>query len=202
MIYFVTVAFWGKRKGWDRGRQSGKLYDLKGIDVYRWALHHFRGLEEKASPFIDDEKGLLVQMASPESSPRPLLTSLSIFFFSLLEITAPLCNCLWKWPKRLWLKGKVWRRKWQPTPVFLPGESHGQRSLVGYCSWRHKESDTTEWLSATCMLCRENGHKAGSWMFPGWKGKGVRNEAENYNIIVLESLETAQVLGVLKLPWM
>ena len=28
-----------------------------------------------------------------------------------------------------------WRRKWQPTPVFLPGKSHGQRSLVGYCSW-------------------------------------------------------------------
>ena len=37
-----------------------------------------------------------------------------------------------------------WRRKWQPTPVFLPGKSHGQRSLVGYSSWGHKESDTTE----------------------------------------------------------
>ena len=36
------------------------------------------------------------------------------------------------------------RRKWQPTPVFLPGESHGQRSLVGYSPWGHKESDTTE----------------------------------------------------------
>ena len=37
-----------------------------------------------------------------------------------------------------------WRRAWQPTPVFLPGESHGQRSLAGYSSWGHKESDTTE----------------------------------------------------------
>ena len=37
--------------------------------------------------------------------------------------------------------GKIpWRRKWQPTPIFLPGESHGQSSLVGY----HKESDVTE----------------------------------------------------------
>ena len=36
------------------------------------------------------------------------------------------------------------RRKWQPTPVFLPGESYGQRGLVGYSSWGHKESDTTE----------------------------------------------------------
>ena len=34
--------------------------------------------------------------------------------------------------------------EWQPTPVFLPGESHGQRSLVGYSPKGHKESDTTE----------------------------------------------------------
>ena len=37
-----------------------------------------------------------------------------------------------------------WRRKWQPTPVFLPGESHGQRSLVGCRLWGRTESDTTE----------------------------------------------------------
>ena len=37
-------------------------------------------------------------------------------------------------------------RKWQPTPVFLPGDSHGWRSLVGYSLWVCKESDTTEWL--------------------------------------------------------
>ena len=35
----------------------------------------------------------------------------------------------------------------KPTPVFLPGESHGQRSLVGYSSWGHEESDTTERLT-------------------------------------------------------
>ena len=39
-----------------------------------------------------------------------------------------------------------WRRKWQPTPVFLPGKSHGQRSLAGYSPWGRKESETTEWL--------------------------------------------------------
>ena len=39
-----------------------------------------------------------------------------------------------------------WRRAWQPTPVFLPGEFHGQRSLVGYSPWGRKESDTTERL--------------------------------------------------------
>ena len=37
-----------------------------------------------------------------------------------------------------------WRRKWQPTPVFLPGESHGQKSLVGYTVQKVAESDTTE----------------------------------------------------------
>ena len=43
----------------------------------------------------------------------------------------------------------LWRRKWQLAPVFLPGESHGQRSLVGYRPWGHKESDRTERLSFT-----------------------------------------------------
>ena len=37
-----------------------------------------------------------------------------------------------------------WRRKWQPTPVFLPGESQGQESLVGCYLWGRTESDTTE----------------------------------------------------------
>ena len=36
------------------------------------------------------------------------------------------------------------RKAWQPTPVFLPGESHGQRTLVGYSPWGHKESDMTD----------------------------------------------------------
>ena len=43
------------------------------------------------------------------------------------------------------LVGKIpWRRVWQPTPVFLPGESRGQRSLVGYSPWSLIELDTTE----------------------------------------------------------
>ena len=42
-----------------------------------------------------------------------------------------------------------WRRKWQPTPIFLPGESHGQKSLVGYGLWGCKESDISEHMH-TC----------------------------------------------------
>ena len=49
--------------------------------------------------------------------------------------------------------GKIpWRRKWQPTPVFLPEKSHGWRSLVGYSPWGHKESDTTERLHLLSLL--------------------------------------------------
>ena len=57
----------------------------------------------------------------------------------------PACQC-----KRLkrhgfdsWVGKISWRRAWQPTPVFLLGESHGQRSLAGYSPWGHKESDTS-----------------------------------------------------------
>ena len=45
-----------------------------------------------------------------------------------------------------WLRKIPWRRKWQPTPVILPGKSHGQRSLVDYSPWDRKELDTTEQL--------------------------------------------------------
>ena len=48
--------------------------------------------------------------------------------------------------------GKIpWRREWQPTLVFLPGEFHGQRSLMGYSPWSHKELNTTEQLTHTHM---------------------------------------------------
>ena len=46
-----------------------------------------------------------------------------------------------------WVGKMPWRRKWQPTLVFLPGKFHAQRSLVGYSPWGHKESDMTEQLT-------------------------------------------------------
>ena len=46
-----------------------------------------------------------------------------------------------------WVRKIPWRRKWQPTPVFLPGKSHGRKSLAGYSPGCHKESDTTEQLA-------------------------------------------------------
>ena len=49
-----------------------------------------------------------------------------------------------------WVRKICWRKAWQPTPVFLPGEAHGQRNLAGYRVWQ--ESDVTEWLS-TAQYC-------------------------------------------------
>ena len=70
-----------------------------------------------------------------------------------------------------------WRRKWQPTPVFLPGESHGRRSLVGCRPWGLEESNTTErfhfHFSLSCIgegngnplqcSCLENPRHRGAW---------------------------------------
>ena len=69
------------------------------------------------------------------------------------------------------------RRKWHPTPLLLPGKSHGWRSLVGCSPWGLEESDTTEWLhfhfSLSCIgegngnplqcSCLENPRDGGAW---------------------------------------
>ena len=69
----------------------------------------------------------------------------------------PTCQC--RRYRRLGFHPRVgripWRRAWQPTPVFLPGESHGQRSLAGCSPWGHEESDTTE--------ATERTHSADPW---------------------------------------
>ena len=54
---------------------------------------------------------------------------------------------------------KYWRRQWPPTPVLLPGKSHGWRSLVGCSPWGREESDTTERLPFHfSLLCNEEGN--------------------------------------------
>ena len=52
----------------------------------------------------------------------------------------------------LWVGKIPWRRKWQPAPVFLPGEFQGQRILVGCSPWGHKESDRTEQLRLSTTI--------------------------------------------------
>ena len=65
----------------------------------------------------------------------------------------------------LWLL--VWRREWQSTLVFLPGESHGQRSLAGHSPWGRQESDMTEWLTLLLLwllVIKKTNHLCWSWL--------------------------------------
>ena len=80
-------------------------------------------------------------------------------------------------PVFLGVYGGFRRKQWQPTPVLLPGKSHGRRSLVGCSPWGRKESNTTEWLlllfSLSCIgegngnplqcSCLENPRDRGAW---------------------------------------
>ena len=68
--------------------------------------------------------------------PPPVSSSSPAFITFLAQALGP--GSVFHGQPREWL--------WQPTPVFLPGKSHGWRSLVGYSPWGCKESDTTEWL--------------------------------------------------------
>ena len=90
----------------------------------------------------------------------------------------------------IWVRKIPWRRKWQPTPVFLPEESHGQRRLAGYSPWGLKESDTTERL--TQALMNKGLHiKAALYMClsVAW---GIFSLLHCYNICFQNSLESWQ----------
>ena len=66
----------------------------------------------------------------------------------------------------LWVGKIPWRRKWQPTPVFLPGKFHGQRSQVGYSLWDDKDLDTRECAQTPVTQPRTNWrrHSLGTWV--------------------------------------
>ena len=66
---------------------------------------------------------------------------------------------MWETQVHPWVKKIPWRRGWQPTPIFLPGEFHGQRSLVGYSAWGCKESDMTERLTHTLVSITQGCHR-------------------------------------------
>ena len=71
----------------------------------------------------------------------------------------------------------AWSRKWQPTPVFLPGKFHGQRRLAGYSPGGCKELDTTEWSSRHACT-------TGAWCYKTTRGKGsikVQDKPMDFN---------------------
>ena len=84
------------------------------------------------------------------------------------------------------------RREWQPSPVFLPGEFHGQRSLAGYSPWGHKDVDTTEQLT-TSVICHINKLKNQNHMIILMEAEKPSEKIQHPFIIKILHLE---VLGV------
>ena len=89
------------------------------------------------------------QLGLGEPGVTQVLFSSSVLLLVLGRLLTPILIYQWELgfsSIEYWKSIKFWRRKRQPTPVFLPGESHGQRSLTDYSPWGHKESDTTKLL--------------------------------------------------------
>ena len=114
----------------------------------------------------------------------------------------PACQCRRHKRRRfnLWVGKIPWRRAWQPTPVFLPGESHGQRSLVGHSPWSYRIRHNWSDLAHTCQsFCAQNRPSCWVSFLPGgWvrinqverPGRGTQ-EMHITKLLVLES-ETAE----------
>ena len=81
-----------------------------------------------------------------------------------------------------WVNKIPWRRAWQPIPVSLPGESHGQRSLIGYSPQSHKESDTTE--ATEQAYRRAVVHKVVQWLCGGNKVRDLRCSFQPHELLV------------------
>ena len=93
-----------------------------------------------------------------------------------------------------WVRKIPWRKVRLPTPVFLSGEFHGQRSLVGYNPWGHKESDTIEWLtlwaSQVALVVKNQPANAGDiWDIGSTPGSGRSSGGECGNPLQYSCLE-------------
>ena len=98
--------------------------------------------------------GQSATVASLECNLEHITQSLCVHFFIFKMGTPSVCIGLfhthWAISLAVTLLGKIpWRRKWQPTPVFLPGRFHGQRGLAGYSPWGRTQLDTVE-RAGTC----------------------------------------------------
>ena len=145
-------------KSWLIGKDSNAGRDWgqekKGTtedEMARWH-HQLDGRGSEWTPGVGDGQGGLAccdLWGHKESNTTERLNwtelKLYIWAFPVAEMVKNLPemqeNLVWS------LSGKIcWRREWQPTPVFLPGDFHGQRSLVDYNPRGHKVLDMTEWL--------------------------------------------------------
>ena len=130
------------------GQEMGGRLQREGIYAYLWLTHV--EVWQKTTKFY---KAIILQLKNKlikrnttgiEDIPRWLRWWIS------LQCRRPRFNP--------WVRKNPWRREGQPTPVFLPAEFHGQRSLVSYSPWSCKELDMTEWLACARMHARTHTH--------------------------------------------
>ena len=103
-----------------------------------------------------------------------------------------------------------WRRKWQPTPVLLPGKFHELRSLVGYSPWGRKESDTTEQLhfhfyqvTAEFILAIKFMIMCNSWQaLCIWEVSLVQNLLINWDLFLYHTISDLNVSGLHEALWL
>ena len=115
---------------------------MKNADIFHllWSFGSTKSLKILLCVSLEAERG-----PYPKAALLFVGCFLRTFFKSL--VAQRLKPAMWEtWVRSLGQEDPR-RRKWQPTPVFLPGESHGWRSLVDYSPWGCKESDTTERLN-------------------------------------------------------
>ena len=166
--------------------EPGRLQSLGLLRVgHDWAtslsLFHFHALEKEMATHSSvlawripgaGEPGGLMSMGSHRVGHNWSDLAAATLFWGFPSSTSgkeSTCQCRRR--KRLrfnpWVRKIPWRTAWQPTPVFLPGESCGQRSLVGHSPWGRKESDMTEATEHTCPQPNK------VWFSKAWKGQST-----------------------------
>ena len=158
-----TIPRFGRNpgeKGWKGGSEALKPLEtrLAGVQAARESLVHTPWIVSHINKDNDHRAISIIRLHCIK-----WLTPLSTYISHRLVQTSLVAQMV-KHPPAMQetqvqsLVGKIpWRSKWQPTPVFLPGESPKQRSLMGYSPWGHKEQDKTDRLSLSYIyICTYN----------------------------------------------
>ena len=135
-----SLTLWKRPWCWERLRAREEGND-RGWDG--WIDHRINGHEFEQ--ILGDGEGQESLVCCSPWGHKELDTTEQLNYPGGSEVKASACSFL-RPGFNPWVEKIPWRRKQQPTPVFLPWESHGWRSLVGYSPWGHKELDTTERL--------------------------------------------------------
>ena len=161
--FFTTSATW-EAKHWVFHKDLFLSFKKNCLTVFKFilCLASLKGIQDLNSPIRAQTHVALetqnLTTGPPGNSQGPISCHFQCFCHFLLHLyTSFLVFPGGQWERITfqcrrcgfspWFRKIPWRRKWLPTPAFLPGESHGQKSLVGYSPRGHKELDTIEWLN-------------------------------------------------------